>query len=290
MQAKIIKIVSKDYGIYLTDEHQKVNASLAGKIRLHCSLPLVGDMVEVSKQADRYVIEKILPRKNFLLRPSIANVDQALIVMSVVEPNFSVSLIDRLSILIRAAGIKPILIVTKVDLAYSEDVEKMIQEYEQGQMPVIRCQKDIVNQQLMKVLADKISVLTGQSGAGKSTLLNTIDAHFKLATQAISKALGRGKHTTRHTELHEIGQGLVADTPGFSSLSFKHLLKKDVANYIDDFKPYLNHCYFNDCLHDNEPDCGIKKAVSDGLISKRRYQSYLQILTLINEEKRRIKR
>ena len=125
MKAKIIKIVSKDYGVFLEDTKEKVMARVAGKVRLQFS-PVVGDMVEVSYQTDRYVIDRILPRRNSLVRPAIANVDQAFIVMSVVDPNFSTSLVDRLSILVKAAGIKPILVITKTDLKYPDDVETEI--------------------------------------------------------------------------------------------------------------------------------------------------------------------
>lgn len=289
MKAKIIKIVSKDYGIYLEETKEKVSARLAGKVRLQCS-PVVGDMVEVSFSGDRYVIESILERKNSMIRPAIANVDQAFIVMSVVDPNFSPSLIDRLSILISAAGIQPILVVTKVDKEYPDFVETWIQEYEAGQMLVIRSEKGFVNPAIEHCLENKITVLTGQSGAGKSTLLNTLEPNFQLETQEISKALGRGKHTTRHTELHEVAKGLVADTPGFSSLSFQHLEIHEVARCIPDFQPYLDQCRFNDCLHEFEPDCAIKKAVDEGKISSTRYQSYQQVLQFMREEKRRNKR
>ena len=289
MKAKIIKIVSKDYGVFLEDTKEKVMARVAGKVRLQFS-PVVGDMVEVSYQTDRYVIDRILPRRNSLLRPAIANVDKAFIVMSVVDPNFSTSLVDRLSILVKAAGIKPILVITKTDLKYPDDVETEIEAYERGKMLVIRTEKGFINPAIQHSLEGKITVLTGQSGAGKSTLLNTLDPSFHLETQEISKALGRGKHTTRHSELHEIAGGLVADTPGFSSLSFSHLELKDMADCIPDFEPYLHQCRFNDCLHENEPDCTIKKAVLKGDIAKSRYQSYLQVLALIREENRRMKR
>ncbi|MBW9212369.1 MULTISPECIES: ribosome small subunit-dependent GTPase A [Terrabacteria group] len=289
MKAKIIKIVSKNYGVFLEDTKEKVSARVAGKVRLQFS-PVVGDMVEVIQQADCYVIVSILARRNSLIRPAIANVDQAFIVMSVVDPNFSTALIDRLSILIKAAGIEPILVITKTDLEYPNYVEKEIKEYETGRMLVIRCEKGFINPAIQHTLAGKITVLTGQSGAGKSTLLNTLDPNFQLETQEISKALGRGKHTTRHTELHEVAGGLVADTPGFSSLSFAHLEIKNIAGYIPDFEPYVHQCRFNDCLHENEPDCAIKEAVAQGCISKTRYQSYLQVLTLMIEETRRMKR
>ena len=228
MKARIIRIVSKEYT--LMDEHMhKYDAILSGKIRQLKKRPVTGDIVEADEIDGRYVIQDILPRRNQLIRPAVANVDQALIVMSVKDPDFSPALVDRLSVLIEASHIRPILVVTKCDLGISDDFEKRIEEYESGQMQVVRTAKGSLDPSLAGILAGKISVLTGQSGAGKSTLLNQLDPSFHLATQEISKALGRGKHTTRHNELHPVADGLVADTPGFSSLDFSHMDIHEVA-------------------------------------------------------------
>ncbi len=284
MKARIIRIVSKEYT--LMDEHMhKYDAILSGKIRQLKKRPVTGDIVEADEIDGRYVIQDILPRRNQLIRPAVANVDQALIVMSVKDPDFSPALVDRLSVLIEASHIRPILVVTKCDLGISDDFEKRIEEYESGQMQVVRTAKGSLDPSLAGILAGKISVLTGQSGAGKSTLLNQLDPSFHLATQEISKALGRGKHTTRHNELHPVADGLVADTPGFSSLDFSHMDIHEVAGFVPDFQPYLTGCRFNDCIHQNEPDCAIKKAVEEGKIAKVRYENYLQILDLIQNRK-----
>ena len=164
-------------------------------------------------------------------------------------------------------------------------MEEQIQAYEKGAMKVICTAKGSLDPSIAGLLTNKISVLTGQSGAGKSTLLNQLEPSFHLATQEISKALGRGKHTTRHNELHEVAGGLVADTPGFSSLDFSHIQASELAEYVPDFVPYLHDCRFNDCVHQNEPGCKIKEAVEAGKISKERYENYLGVLQMIQERR-----
>ena len=283
MKARIIKIISKEYTL-LTDQNERYDAILSGKIRRQF-MPAAGDIVEAEEQAGRWVIQKIYPRQNYLIRPFVANIDQALIVMSVKDPDFSTALIDRLSMLICASGIRPLLVVTKCDFVIPEEVEERIQEYECGQMKVIRTAKGAVDPSLVGILKGKISVLTGQSGAGKSTLVNELEPSFHLETQEISKALGRGKHTTRHNELHPVAGGLVADTPGFSSLDFSHINANELGNYVPDFQPYLGQCRFADCIHQNEPGCSVKEAVERGDIPLIRYQNYLSVLTMIQQRR-----
>lgn len=283
MKARIIKIVSKDYTL-LNENNERLDGILSGKIRKQ-KTPVTGDIVEYKMVEGRAVVEKILPRKNSMIRPAVSNVDQVLIVMSVKDPDFSTPLIDRLSMLIMHSDITPVLIVTKCDKGISEDVEERIQEYERGPMKVIRTEKGNLNPEVEQILKNKISVLTGQSGAGKSTLLNQLEPSFHLATQEISKALGRGKHTTRHNELHSVCEGLVADTPGFSSLDFSHIEASELGECVPDFVEYLGTCRFNDCIHLNEPDCAIKKAVEEGKIPEERYKNYLSVLQMIQDRR-----
>ena len=283
MNARIVRILSKDYTLLLEDG-TRVNAVAMGKLRKNES-PVVGDLVDAQMLNGTWGIQKIYPRKNCLIRPACANVDQALIVMSVRDPDFSPALIDRLSVLIMHAGITPLLCVTKCDLGIPDEIEERIREYERGPMQVLRTAKDSLNPAVAEVFSRKITVLTGQSGAGKSTLLNEINPEFQLATQEISKALGRGKHTTRHSELHDVAGGLVADTPGFSSLDFSHMEVSDLDDAVPDFVPYIGQCRFNDCVHENEPDCAVKAAVEAGKISMTRYSNYLDMLKLIRNRK-----
>ena len=283
MKAQIIKIVSKEYTLY-TEEKEIVKAVLMGKIRRQVT-PVVGDFVETEMYQGQWAVQKILPRNSYMKRPACANVDQALIIMSVKDPDFSSALVDRISILVRKAGITPILVVTKCDLGMEGYIQESIEEYKKGKIQVILTGKDRGTEELQRVLKDKVSVLTGQSGAGKSSLLNRLDPSFQLATQEISKALGRGKHTTRHTELHFVSGGLVADTPGFSSLDFSDISKQELGQCVVDFEPYIGMCKFNDCVHQNEPGCAIKEAVEEKKVPLRRYNNYLDVLEIIQQRK-----
>lgn len=261
MKAQIIKIVSKEYTLY-TEEKEIVKAVLTGKIRKQVT-PVVGDYVQAEKLHEQWTVQKILERSSYMQRPAIANVNQALIIMSCKDPDFSSALVDRISILVKKAGITPILVVTKCDMGMEGYIQESVEEYQNGPMRVILTGKDRNCEELEEVLKGKVSVLTGQSGAGKSSLLNRLDPTFHLATQEISKALGRGKHTTRHTELHFVRGGLVADTPGFSSLDFSNISKQELGQCMVDFEPYIGQCRFNDCIHQNEPGCAIKQAVEE---------------------------
>ena len=283
MIARIVKIVSKHYTL-LDENGNRHEAFLTGKIRRQ-DTPAAGDLVEAKESGGQWTVQRILPRRNVLYRPYVANVDQALIVMSVKDPDFSPALVDRLSMLIMHAGITPLLCVTKCDLGISDETEARIREYEEGPMTVIRCAKGSLNPELGSILKGRISVLTGQSGAGKSTLLNELEPSFCLATQEISKALGRGKHTTRHNELHPVAGGLVADTPGFSSIDFSRIKAHELDSCVIDFEPYLGGCRFNDCIHQNEPGCAVKEAVKCGKIPEIRYENYLAVLKMIQERR-----
>lgn len=282
MKARIIKIVSNQYTV-VTSTNERFLCVAMGKVRLQ-KTPVVGDFVEFENYHDKYAIEKIEERKNYMIRPAIANVDQAILVMSCKDPDFSTILVDRLLFLIQMANIHPILCVTKLDLVDDNDpVFREIDDYRKSGYQVLSCGKEKLDDELAKVLKDKITVLTGQSGVGKSTLLNTLDPNFELKTQETSKALGRGKHTTRHTELHQIASGWVADTPGFSSLDFSHYTPEYLAESILEFKPYIGKCKFRDCIHQNEPGCAIKEEVEKNKISKTRYEHYLQCIAMMKK-------
>lgn len=281
LQGRIIKIISNQSTIEF--EGKQVIAIPRGKMKLEKS-PLVGDLVEFEQIDDTYRIHRILDRKNQLLRPAIANVDQALIVTSLKDPDYSCHLLNRLIFLVAIAGVEPVICITKSDLLNKDnDIFEDLKHYKDAGYKMVFTHPGSDDNELKEVLDGKVSVLCGQSGAGKSSLLNRLDPSFKLNTQEISKALGRGKHTTRYCELHHVANGLVADTPGFSSLDFTRLDTSHLDRLILDFKPYLDTCRFKDCLHINEPDCGIKQALEDGKINPSIYEDYKQIMS----EKRR---
>lgn len=274
MQGRIIKIISNQYTIEY--ENQFVVAWPRGKMRKG-QAPVVGDWVEFSAVHDRYVIEKIIPRTNRLLRPAIANVDQALIVTSMKDPDYSCHLLNRLIFLVSLSHVEPIICITKSDLVDMTKYQTEMAWYEKAGYTLIYTYPGSDDMDLKRILKDKISVLCGQSGAGKSSLLNRLDPSFSLQTQEISKALGRGKHTTRFCQLHPVANGWVADTPGFSSLDFSRIDVSHLDTLIKDFQPYVGQCRFSDCRHEKEPGCAIKEALEHGLINPSVYEDYIQI-------------
>lgn len=278
-KAIIIKIVSKEYTL-LIDGKTRVKAICAGKMRKNV-YPVVGDEVLYDFIEDTYVIREVCERRNYMIRPNLANIDQAIIMMSVQDPAFSYELVNRMIFLIEYANIRPIICISKSDLTNQEEIDEITNYYSSMNYQVIKSVKDQDLSFLKDVLKDKVSVLCGQSGVGKSTLLNTLNPELELKTDEISKALGRGKHTTRHVELFELYDGFVADTPGFSSLDLSHVDKELLANHISAFAPYLGECRFNNCLHMNEPDCAIKKALEEGHIQQGFYNTYIDIMNFI---------
>lgn len=281
-QGRIIKALSGFY--YVEDGDKIIQCRARGKFRKDEIKPLVGDYVEYQ---DNYIM-KLLPRKNFLIRPPICNVDQALIVSSCKEPDFSSMLLDKFLLVIEHLQIEPIIVISKIDLG-DKEVKKYIADYYKAGYRVyeVSSKNNLGIEELKTVFKDKTTVITGQSGVGKSSLLNALDINLNLETSDISKSLGRGKHTTRHVELIKMYDGYIGDTPGFSSLDL-NIKPEELAIAYHDFQEYSHKCKFRGCLHDSEPDCGVKQAVADGMISKERYEHYLMNLqdTKKKEEKK----
>lgn len=277
MQGRIIKQISNQYTIAIKDKIFTCNAR--GKFKNMGLSPLVGDMVDIN--TDTRTIEKILPRKNELYRPTVANVDCALIVTSIKKPDLSLSLLDKLITIILAKNVKPIIVLTKLDLIDNQAKRKLkpiINYYKSLDIPVLT-NKNIFK--LKRLLKNQVVVLTGQTGAGKSTLINKFDKSLNIETKPISDALNRGVHTTRHTEIYKIGHIYLVDTPGFSALDLKDISISDLKNTFKEFNNYS--CAYKDCTHDAEKGCGVKIALENGKILQTRYQNYLRFLKEVYE-------
>lgn len=270
MEGIIIKNQSNDYtvrtkkGIYVCKPR--------GKFRKDQITPLVGDKVLID-DINQYLLE-IKPRKNFLIRPAVANVDIIIIATSVKEPDFDSNLLDKLLTIISYNNITPIICLTKLDLLNSNEkknINKIISYYQNIGYVVVD-NSDI--KKIKKLIEGKTVVLAGQSGAGKSSLLNKLDKTLSLKTNEISKSLGRGKHTTRCVTLYEIEDGLVADTPGFSSIDFRGMKKIDIRDNMKEMFDNLDKCKYRDCMHIKEDECEVKKLVTKGQILPSRYENY----------------
>lgn len=280
MLGRIIKLISNRWTV--ESEGKTFDCSSIGKFRYQKVSPLVGDIVEFDEKDN--VIKKILPRKNELIRPPIANIDQALILVSCVEPNFSSNLLDKMLVVIEYNNVKPVICFTKYDLLRdTKEIDEVIIYYKSIGYNVY-INDDVDN--IKKILSDKVSVLTGQTGVGKSSLLNKLKTDLNLATGEISKALGRGRHTTRHVELLKIGNGLVADTPGFSSLDFIGMDKNHIKDNFIEFYANQDKCKYKDCVHLKEDGCYIKELVSNGKIRNTRYENYKKFIESIIDNKR----
>lgn len=290
-QAQIRKALSGYY--YVEKEGELIQCRARGIFRNRGESPLVGDFVEYSYDGESDgSIEKILARQNALVRPPIANVDQALLVFSAKEPDFNTVLLDRFLVVLESFHVQPIIILTKLDLVSDDEranLQHYINDYKEIGYEIIETfiDDESLMAKLEPILKDKTSVLAGQSGVGKSTLLNTLLPDLDLKTGIISKSLGRGKHTTRHVELIEVGGGLLADTPGFSSFDFDTIEKEELTACLPEILRMSENCKFRGCLHMKEPKCAVKQAVEVGGIRTYRYEHYQQFLQEIIDRKPR---
>ncbi|WP_172208395.1 ribosome small subunit-dependent GTPase A [Lactococcus hodotermopsidis] len=284
---RILKSLSGFYYIKDKSDGQVYQTRARGNFRQKGTKPIVGDFAEfsIAEQSEGYVLS-IKARDNFLVRPPIANINQAVVVMSAIEPNFSLNLLDRFLVLLTNKGIKPLIYLSKLDLlddlSYFETVQADYQK--------IGYQFFTDWHEILKEFPDKVTVFMGQTGVGKSTLLNKIAPEMSLATQEISYKLGRGRHTTRHVELFEINGGLIADTPGFSSLDYEIADQPELNGAFPEISAYSFGCKFRECTHTHEPKCAVKPAVASGNILSSRYDNYLLFLTEIQGKRETYKK
>lgn len=285
-------IVIKAYsGYYYVQQQEKVwTCRLRGKFRLEKQDVLVGDRVKIKPaDNDTGTVYEVMPRSSKLIRPPVANVEQAIITFAVQNPEPNLDLLDRFLILAEGAGVVPIICLNKGDLL-TEGHPSWLNIYSAiGYQVILASTKELQGiEQLKQLLIGKISVFAGPSGVGKSSLLNAIQPGLKLQTGEISQKLKRGRHTTRHVELLPLQSGgLVADTPGFSNLYLPDIPSEELIRLFPEMVGYADLCRFNSCSHHKEPDCAVKEAVSKGKISERRYHSYTHLLTELKEQERR---
>lgn len=274
LSGRILKGIGGFY--YVETSEGLVECKAKGIFRKRGISPLPGDFVSLQTDGASSVIAEISQRKNCLVRPPVANLDVLFVVAATCEPAPNFLVLDKMCAIAQDNGITPVLVITKTDLA---PATPLLQAYAQSGIPVIETgQQSDGAQQLKQLIAGHISAFTGNSGVGKSTLLGKLLPDIRFETGDISKKLGRGRHTTRQVELYHAYGGLVADTPGFSSLDLERanrIAKENLQYAFAEFKPYISQCRFTGCSHRVEKGCAVRQAVEEGKIGRRRYESYL---------------
>lgn len=279
MQGKIIKGIAGFYYVHV-EGRGIYECKARGIFRKDGVKPLVGDDVLVDVLDEEQMlgnIRQILPRQSALLRPAVANVDQALILFAIVRPQPNFNLLDRFLIRMERQGLPAIICFNKQDIAAPQEKEALRQAYETCgyQVLFLSVLENEGVEQVRRLLHGKTTTVAGPSGVGKSSLINRLAPEAGMETGTISRKVGRGKHTTRHSEIIALGEETyIVDTPGFTSLSIAEITKEELGRYYPEFVQYEPHCKFSGCSHISEPSCGVKEAVEDGRISRVRYENY----------------
>lgn len=291
MRGKIIKGIAGLYYIY-GENHKIYECKARGVFRKNSQKPLVGDNVEIDILDEKEQTGNIIrmeERKNALIRPAVANIDRALVIFALVSPKPTFTLLDRFLWMMEKEGIETGICFNKEDLAGEDEIARIRAIYEPSGYPLffVSAKEETGLEEVKAFLRGKTTTVAGPSGVGKSSLINSFQSHITMETGALSKKLERGKHTTRHSELIPVEKDTyIMDTPGFSSLSAMHEEKETVKDYFREFTEYAEKCRFPDCMHIHEPDCGVKKALSEGLISESRYESYLGLYEEVQAQKK----
>ena len=277
---------------YISYENNIYECKARGKFRNKKIIPLVGDYVlfTFDENINQGVIDHILDRDVELVRPPIANVEQAIIVFALKNPDPNFTLLDKILIMSEYPNLELKICINKIDLNDDKLLKEISETYETAGYEVIPCstKEDIGIKRIKEILKDKISVFAGPSGVGKSSILNQVQSGLELKTGEISSKIKRGKHTTRHSELLQLAcGGWVADSPGFTSLSIDYIDAEELGYLFPEFKPFLENCKFSNCFHINEPDCGVKKGLKEGYIKQNRYNNYVYFLEQIQETRNR---
>ena len=257
-----------------------VTCRARGILRKENCTPLTGDLVEITVERGKGMVEKVLPRSNSFVRPAVANIDALVVFAANVNPVTEPFLIDRVAAIAGDQEVPVYLCVNKCDL---DPAAELVRIYQNAGFPVIRASAETGEgvEDLRRLLWGKLTAFTDNTGVGKSSMLNALCPELSLATGEVSEKLGRGRHTTRHVQLYCLGEDTyVADTPGFSSFDTEQmdvLLKENLQYTFPDFAPYLGQCQFHDCSHRSEPGCCVRRAVEEGAVEKTRYDSYLRL-------------
>ncbi len=281
MKNKTGRIIRSLSGFYeVQTDSGSITCRGRGSLRRSGETPLTGDLVEISIDNGKGMVEKILPRKNSFVRPAVANMDALVVFAANVNPVTEPFLIDRVAAIAGDREVPVYICINKCDLDPAVDLVRI---YQNAGFPVICASAETGEgvEQLRQLIMGKLVAFTGNSGVGKSSMLNALCPQLGLATGEVSEKLGRGRHTTRHVELYDLGENtFVADTPGFSSFDTDQMdvmLKENLQYAFPDFGDYIGSCQFHDCTHRKEPGCAIRSAVEDGSVEPTRYESYLKL-------------
>lgn len=291
MQGKIIRGIAGFYYVHVP-EIGILECKAKGIFRKNNLKPLVGDWVEVSvldEENKKGNIDEVLERKNELIRPAVANIDQALVIFAIKKPEPNLNLLDRFLIMMQQKEIPCILVFNKSDLVTEEEKQELREVYAGSGCEIlfVSAKQDQGIEEIRAVLKGKTSTVAGPSGVGKSSLINKLQSGISMETGSISEKIERGKHTTRHTEFIPIGDDtFIMDTPGFSSLAVFDMEKEELEQYYPEFDDYRDTCRFHGCSHTHEPGCGVKEAIEEGKISKERYENYKLIYEELKNKKK----
>lgn len=291
MQGKIVKGIAGFYYVHVPGIGV-YECKAKGIFRKDKKKPLVGDDVTIeaiSQEEKTGNVTEILPRKNVLIRPAVANIDQALVIFAIARPKPNLNLLDRFLITMKHQGVSAVICFNKQDISDEKERRTLLEAYEKSGNQILFAsaytQEGI--EQIRTLLHGKTTAVAGPSGVGKSSIINILQPKAGMETGSISKKIDRGRHTTRHSELIALEDGTyIMDTPGFSSLYLQDLEKEDLKNYFAEFDLYEKECRFQGCMHIHEPDCGVKKALEEGKISRIRYENYVELFQELREKRR----
>jgi ribosome biogenesis GTPase len=290
MQGKIVKGIAGFY--YVHTVKGMIECKAKGIFRKEQIKPLVGDLVEIELTDEEKAtgnITDILPRKNVLIRPASANIDQALVIFAIVKPNPNYNLLDRFLITMEKQKLPCVICFNKQDIATAEEKEELRKAYRDCGYDVIFAsgRQEEGLEEIRRTLEGKTTVVAGPSGVGKSTIINAVCPRANMETGEISRKIERGKHTTRHAELFALSENtFICDTPGFTSLSLGEMEKEELSGFYPEFTRYEKDCRFSGCSHISEPVCGVKAALAEGRISKVRYDNYVLLYEELKDRKK----